>query len=159
MRLSSTLAFAAAAVLGLAALLIVSKRHAAEIAGGLPPRIVCANQGEALAQAGAGATPVLGTGSMSPWIPEALPGRDPFSTVVAYAVLDSSANFKGITTGALVVYTPIWANRCVMHQAALRDSGGWIMSGLHNERSETWERVTAANYVGTVSRVYTWPQP
>lgn len=158
MRLSSKLAFAAAAVLGLAALLIVSKRHAAEIAGGLPPRIVCASQGEALAQAGVGATAVLGTGSMAPWIPAALPGNDPLTTVVAYAVMDPAASFDGITTGALVVYTPGWSKARVLHQAALRDSGGWIMSGLHNERSETWERVTAANYIGTVSRVYVWAQ-
>lgn len=147
-----------ALVLGLAALLIVSKRHQAEIARGLPPRIVCANQGEAFALAGVGATPVLGTGSMAPWIPAALPGLDPRQTVVAYAVIDSAATFDGITTGALVVYFATWAGGRVIHQAAARDGGGWIMSGLHNERSETWERVTAANYIGTVARVYVWAQ-
>ena len=159
MRLSSKLAFAAVAVLGLAALLLVSKRRESEIARGLPPRIVCASSGDALAQAGAGATPVLGTGSMAPFIPAAFPGSDPLTTVVAYAVTDPLANFEGITTGALVIYAPGWSKGRVLHQAALRDSGGWIMSGLHNERSETWERVTAANYVGTVARVYVWAQP
>lgn len=147
-----------ALVLGLVALLVVSKRHQAEIARGLPPRIVCANQGEAFSLAGVGATPVLGTGSMAPWIPAALPGLDPRKTVVAYAVIDSAATFDGITTGALVVYFATWAGGRVLHQAAARDSGGWIMSGLHNERSETWERVTAANYIGTVARVYVWAQ-
>lgn len=147
-----------ALVLGLVALLVVSKRHQAEIARGLPPRIVCANQGEAFALAGVSATPVLGTGSMAPWIPAALPGLDPRKTVVAYAVIDSAATFDGIATGALVVYFATWAGGRVLHQAAARDSGGWIMSGLHNDRSETWERVTAANYVGTVSRVYVWAQ-
>lgn len=147
-----------ALVLGLAALLVVSKRHQAEIARGLPPRVVCANQGEAFALAGVSATPVLGTGSMAPWIPAALPGLDPRQTVVAYAVIDSAATYDGITTGALVVYFATWAGGRVLHQAAARDGGGWIMSGLHNERSETWERVTAANYIGTVARVYVWAQ-
>ena len=147
-----------ALVLGLAALLVVSKRKQADLARGLPPRIVCASQGEAFALAGVAATPVLGTGSMAPWIPAALPGLDPRQTVVAYAVIDTAATYDGITTGALVVYFATWAGGRVLHQAAARDSGGWIMSGLHNERSETWERVTAANYIGTVARVYVWAQ-
>ena len=147
-----------ALVLGLAALLVVSKRKQADLARGLPPRIVCANQGEAFALAGVGATPVLGTGSMAPWIPAALPGLDPRQTVVAYAVIDGAATYDGITTGALVVYFATWAGGRVLHQAAARDSGGWIMSGLHNERSETWDRLTPANYIGTVARVYVWVQ-
>ena len=147
-----------ALVLGLAALLVVSKRKQADLARGLPPRIVCASQGEAFALAGVGATPVLGTGSMAPWIPAALPGLDPRKTVVAYAVIDTAATYDGITTGALVVYFATWAGGRVIHQAAARDGGGWIMSGVHNERSETWERVTAANYIGTVARVYVWAQ-
>ena len=152
------IALVLALVLGLAALLVVSKRKQADLARGLPPRIVCADQGEAFALAGVGATPVLGTGSMAPWIPAALPGLDPRQTVVAYAVIDTAATYDGITTGALVVYFATWAGGRVLHQAAARDGGGWIMSGLHNERSETWERVTAANYVGTVARVYVWVQ-
>ena len=152
------IALVVALVLGLAALLVVSKRKQADLARGLPPRIVCASQGEAFALAGVGATPVLGTGSMAPWIPAALPGLDPRKTVVAYAVIDTAATYDGITTGALVVYFATWAGGRVLHQAAAKDSGGWIMSGLHNERSETWERVTAANYIGTVARVYVWAQ-
>ena len=151
-------ALVVALVLGLAALLVVSKRKQTDLARGLPPRIVCASQGEAFAQAGVGATPVLGTGSMAPWIPAALPGLDPRKTVVAYAVIDTAATYDGITTGALVVYFATWAGGRVLHQAAARDGGGWIMSGLHNERSETWERVTAKNYIGTVARVYVWAQ-
>ena len=147
-----------ALVLGLAALLVVSKRKQTDLARGLPPRVVCASQGEAFALAGVGATPVLGTGSMAPWIPAALPGLDPRKTVVAYAVIDTAATYDGITTGALVVYFATWAGGRVIHQAAARDSGGWIMSGLHNERSETWERVTAKNYIGTAARVYVWAQ-
>ena len=143
--------------LGLVALLVVSRRKQAEIARGLPPRVVCADRLDAEAQAGPGAIGVLGTGSMAPFIPPALPGHDPLATVVAFAVLDDTATFAGLTVGALVVYTPAWATGRVMHQAASRDSGGWIMSGLHNARSETWERLTPATYIGTVARVYVWP--
>ena len=142
----------------LAAIIVVAKRKEATLVAGLPVRLVCADQAAALAQAGpAAAIPVLGTGSMAPYIPSALPGRDPLATIVAYAVLDTTATFAGLTVGALVVYTPAWAKGRVMHQAALHDAGGWIMSGLHNERSETWERLTPATYVGTVARVYVWP--
>ena len=143
-------------VLLLVAIILVARHKEAVLVAGLPVRIVCADQTAAQEQAGPGAISVLGTGSMAPYIPAALPGRDPLSTVVAYAVLDGAATFDGLTVGALVVYTPAWAKGRVMHQAALRDAGGWIMSGLHNERSETWERLTPANYVGTVARVYTW---
>lgn len=142
----------------LAAIIVVAKRKEATLVAGLPVRLVCADQATALALAGpAAAIPVLGTGSMAPYIPSALPGRDPLATIVAYAVLDTTATFDGLTVGALVVYTPAWAQRAVLHQAAARDAGGWIMSGLHNTRSETWERLTPATYVGTVARVYVWP--
>ena len=141
----------------LAAIIVVAKRKEATLVAGLPVRVVCADQAAALALAGPAAIPVLGTGSMAPYIPSALPGRDPLATIVAYAVLDTTATFDGLTVGALVVYTPAWAQRAVLHQAAARDAGGWIMSGLHNTRSETWERLTPATYRGTVARVYVWP--
>lgn len=146
-------------VLGLAALLFVSRRHQAEIARGLPPRIVCASQSEALAQAGPTAIPVRGTGSMAPFIPPAAQGLVPLDTVVAYVVLDPAATYDSIAVGALVLYTAGWTSHHVLHQAALKDQLGWIMSGLHNERSETWERLTPANYKGTVARVYVWTPP
>lgn len=142
----------------LAAIIVVAKRKEATLVAGLPVRIVCADQRAAEAQAGPGAIGVLGTGSMAPYIPAALPGRDPLTTVVAYAVLDRAAPFAGLTVGALVVYTPAWASGRVMHQAAARDASGWIMAGLHNTRSETWDRLTPANYIGTVARIYVWVQ-
>jgi hypothetical protein len=43
-----------------------------------------------------------------------------------------------------------------MHQAAQIDAGGWIMTGLGNKEYENKERVTAANFVGIVSRTYVW---
>ena len=70
----------------LAAVLLVAKRKEATLVAGLPVRLVCADQAAALALAGpAAAIPVLGTGSMAPYIPSALPGRDPLATIVAYA--------------------------------------------------------------------------
>jgi len=152
-----TVLLALGLVLLLAAIVLVARHKESVLVAGLPVRIVCTDQAAAKEQAGLGAIAVLGTGSMAPYIPAALPGRDPLSTVVAYAVLDGTATFDGITKGALIVYAPAWAKGRVMHQAALLDSGGWIMSGLHNERSETWERLTPATYVGTVARVYVWP--
>jgi len=152
-----TVLFALGVLLLLAAIVLVAKRKEAALVAGLPVRIVCADQAAALAQAGPAAIPVLGTGSMAPYIPSALPGRDPLATVVAFAVIDPGATFEALTVGALVVYTPAWAQRAVLHQAAARAAGGWIMSGLHNTRSETWERLTPATYVGTVARIYVWP--
>lgn len=145
-------------VLGLAALLFVSRRHQADLVAGLPPRIACTDQAAALVQAGPTAIPVRGTGSMAPYIPPAAPGLVPLDTVVAYVVLDPAATYESVSVGALVLYTAGWTSHHVLHQAALKDGLGWIMSGLHNERSETWERLTPASYKGTVARVYVWPQ-
>jgi len=142
----------------LAAIIVVARHKEATLVAGLPVRIVCADQAAALAQAGDSAIAIRGTGSMAPYIPAAAPGLVPVDTVVAYAVLDAAANYESLTVGALVLYTAGWTPHRVLHQAALKDRLGWIMSGLHNERSETWERVTPANYKGTVARVYVWPQ-
>ena len=143
----------------LAAVLLVARHKEATLVAGLPPRIVCTDQAAALAQAGpAAAIPIRGTGSMAPYIPPAAPGLVPVDTVVAYVVLAPSATYESVAVGALVLYTANWTKHHVLHQAALKDQLGWIMSGLHNERSETWERLTPANYKGTVARVYVWPQ-
>ena len=148
----------AAIVLGLAALLFVSSRRQAEIARGLPPRIVCASQAEAKLKAGFGAIEVLGTGSMAPYIRPAAPGLDPLKTVVAYVVTDPAETFESLKVGALAIYAPSWSNTNVMHQAVLQDGFGWIMSGLHNKTSEASWRVTPGNYKGTVARVYVWAE-
>ena len=142
----------------LAAVLLVAKRKEATLVAGLPPRIACTDQAAALAQAGPFSIPVRGTGSMAPYIPPAAQGLVPLDTVVAYVVLDPAATYESVSVGALVLYTAGWTSHHVLHQAALKDQLGWIMSGLHNTRSETWERLTPATYRGTVARVYVWPQ-
>lgn len=122
---------------------------------GLPPRIVCANEAEARAKAGPTAIAVLGTGSMAPFIAAAPKGSDPLKTVMAYAV-PSGFGFQQIKRGDLVVYRAEWAHGFVIHQAAQRDQGGWIMSGLNNAQSESFSRVTEADFRAIISAVYVW---
>lgn len=122
---------------------------------GLPPRIVCASLEDAWLRAGSTAFPVLGTGSMAPFIPPSAAGKDPLTTVVAFAKPDSKP-FGAISKGDLVVYRPAWAKGCVIHQAAQKDSGGWIMSGLNNPQSESFIRITEREFVAVISEVYVW---
>ena len=145
-------------VVALVVILLVANRNQSVLEKGLPPRIVCTTEMDARVRAGAGAMMVLGTGSLAPYIPAAAPGKDPMKTAVAFAVLDAAAKFADVKPGTLCMYVPAWANGNVMHQAAQKDGDGWIMSGLHNERSEASWRVTEQNFKGIIARVYVWPQ-
>ena len=152
----------AVAVIGLIGLMFLARHKQRVLIDGLPPRIVCADMLDAKKQAGEGASPVLGTGSMVPFIPASPAGADPYKTFVAYAVIDARAGYADITPGKLCVYrygfdpsgNPLYA----IHGASTQDSLGWIGSGLHNARSESWARITPENFVGIVARVYVWPQ-
>ena len=126
------------------------------LTGNLPPAIDCRDEAEARTLAGPGAIKVLGTGSMVPFIPAALPGQDPLKTVVAYVVIEP-ATFDDIQPGDLCIYAAEWTTGFVIHQAAMKDGGGWIMSGLGNAHSEARWRVTPANFKGIAARVYRWP--
>jgi hypothetical protein len=144
----------------LVAILLLTQHNQRVLESGLPQRIVCANEAAAREQAGAGAIPVLGTGSMAPYIPAAPAGTDPLATVCAYAVPQAGATFNDIAAGKLVVYAAEWKPGFhVIHGAAQLDGSGWIMSGLHNARSESWARVTPTNFRALVARVYVWPTP
>ena len=147
----------AALALGLVVVLGLALRSERVLTAGLPLRIIVASEAEAWKLAGPSAVVVLGTGSMVPYIPAAPKGADPLRTVCALAVLVPDARYADIKAGALCIYVPVWAGRNVMHQAAQIDAGGWIMTGLGNKSYETTERVTAANFVGIVSRTYIWP--
>jgi hypothetical protein len=46
----------------------------------------------------------------------------------------------------------------VLHRAVLHDRYGWIMSGDNNRWSESWDRVTSDNYIGTVVALFAYPQ-
>ena len=124
---------------------------------GLPGRIDCNSQSDALTRAGPFAIPIAGTGSMVPFIPAAAPGTDRMA-IVAYAILEPTAAYDLITPGALCIYQPDWSpGHAVIHQAMLHDASGWVMSGLNNAHSEPQWRVTLANFKGIVARVYVWP--
>lgn len=154
------------AVLAVGALLFLGWRSQRTLEIGLPPREECASQAEAIAKAlahivdhGGSLVPVLGTGSMQPHIPAASAGADPLQTIVAYVVVDTKALFSEIEPGNPCVYRPAWAKGGrVLHGAAQKDGLGWIMSGLANDRSESWERMTPENYEGRALRTFVWKQ-
>ena len=146
-------------LLVVALLVFAAMRSQRVLTDGLPPRTEHASQALALVSAGPEATPVLGTGSMAPYIPAAPAGRDPLATVVAYVTLRPGATFSDITPGLLVIYRPRWAAGAhVLHQAAQLTAAGWVMTGLHNTRSESWEPITAAEFVGIIKAVHVWKQ-
>lgn len=98
---------------------------------------------------------ILGTGSMAPYIPAAPKGTDPLAVTVGFAVTDPTATFASVKVGDVLLYRPASKPDSVwMHVVAAIDSRGLIMSGLNNEVSESWMRVTAANYVGKVAFVF-----
>jgi hypothetical protein len=43
---------------------------------------------------------------------------------------------------------------CILHRAVDHDRGGWLMSGDNNRWSESWDRVTPDNYIGTVVMIF-----
>ena len=146
--------------LAMVSLLWLAFRSQRVLEQGLPQRIECANQADAIKQAGPNAYPVRGTGSMAPFFPATPAGVDPMTTFVAY-VVPSGASYGEIKPGNLCIYwmaLPDGTKLLVIHQAALKDSGGWIMSGLHNKRSESWARVTKENFVVVIGRAYVWKQ-
>lgn len=159
------------ALIALGALLIAGLVGASvywqrRMTNGLPPRASFATQGAAYTAALTAANEdttrvvaVLGTGSMQPYLPAAPAGADPMKTVVAYAVKRANARFSDIQSGDLCLYQPSWQvshDTSCMHQAASRDSGGWIMTGSHNPTYENTTRVTEANFIGIVQEVCVW---
>ena len=139
----------------IAALLLLAFWQHRAMASGLPPRIVCLSPVDAHMQAGPTAYEVVGTGSMAPYIPAAPKGADPLKTVVALAK-PVSLPFKAIRKGDLVIYRPKWANGLIIHQAAQETASGWIMSGLGNKQSESFEPITEKEFVALIGAVYVW---
>lgn len=149
--------YIAASILAVSFFAFLALRSRKNLEAGLPPKIICRSQEESAQRAAATGTwaSVAGTGSMRPYIPAAPAGHDPKATVVAYIVY-SPIPFSQIQTGNLCLYRTSWSTLPVCHCAAQLDSGGWIMSGLGNAHSEASERMTAANYIGQVTQVFTW---
>ena len=121
----------------------------------LPERVVCQSKEDAYVKAGPMAFPVLGTGSMAPFIPPAPKGSDPMFTIVAYAK-PSNRPFEAMKKGDLVVYRASWAKGFIIHQAAQKQGNKWIMSGLNNSQSESFEPVGADQFVCIIEKVYIW---
>jgi hypothetical protein len=87
-----------------------------------------------------------------------IPKGDP-AAIVALVVLRDGARFADIVAGDLCIYRPTFgAGGAYAHQAAQRDSLGWIMSGLHNANSESFARVTSDNFIGIVAKTFVWSQ-
>lgn len=160
-----TLFTTATAILLLAVLVFLGYRSQKILEDGLPARDdVGLTQDQALQRANAYSNThggpiyaILGTGSMAPYIPPSKAGLDPKTTTVAYAVGVPNSSYTDIQAGNLCVYMAEWdAKLCVIHSAAQKTYGGWVMSGLHNARSESWARVTPQNFRGIVARVFVW---
>ena len=148
------------ASLALIAGAVIALRSYSTMSSALPQREEFGSRTEAYAAAlkfvtsnGGTITSVLGTGSMAPYIPAAKPGQ-PIEDAVAFVVTDPRRDYATIRPGDLCLYKPDWfQGRLVLHQAAQFNSDGWVMSGLHNSRSESEERMTASKFIGIV--VYT----
>lgn len=101
----------------------------------------------AAAQAGGMVVQTSGTPSMEPLIH----GR-------TYVVVRKQA-FDGIRKSDLLVYMGRLNARasqrtCTLHRAVDHDRYGWLMSGDNNRWTESWDRVTPDNYVGTVVAIF-----
>lgn len=151
------------AILGL--LLYLGYRSNRVLQDGLPEKEICASASEAHDKArqyaeknGYRTGKVLGTGSMRPFIPASRDGLDPYKTVVAYNVF-RIADYDEIKPGDLCTYAPADRdNQLWLHQAAAKDSDGWIMTGLANKHYENWMRVKRENFLGITVKVFTWEQ-
>ena len=75
-------------------------------------------------------------------------------TAILIGVTDPAATFASIRQGQLLLYRPDWFKGTVMHVASVKDSGGWLMSGIANATSEPYWRVTSSNFVATVAAVF-----
>lgn len=84
---------------------------------------------------------VAATGSMRP----VLAGGDFVVVIDAY---------QQIKKGDILVYRATYNANPIVHRAADKDKGGWIMSGDSAPVSESWARVTESNYLGTVVAIY-----
>ena len=66
--------------------------------------------------------------------------------------------FPAVKRGDVLIYegalNPYGPTTTIVHRAVQKDAGGWIMSGDNNAHTETWSRVTAQNYRGTVVAIY-----
>lgn len=152
------------AVLGLTLAITAAWYWQSVLTSRLPEPVLCASAAEAEAAArsyqrehGGFIGSVLGTGSMVPWLPACPAGADPMTTFVAYSATRPGATFADVKPGVLCVYRAS-TGTLIIHEAAQLTAHGWIMTGLHNRRSDA-ERMTADNFVGVVEIVFVVETP
>ena len=155
--MKSLLARTALLLLALGALVPTVAAHPSEAAP-TPPKNQYATQREAMLAASlyarsTGGSLILtsGTSSMEPLIH----GR-------TYVVI-AKRPYASISKSDLLVYqgrpdASKADRRTILHRAVLQDKYGWLMSGDNNRWSESWDRVTADNYVGTVVAIFAFPK-
>jgi hypothetical protein len=160
-----TIGLVAAAVVGVLLLLWVANRSSAALRASLPPKVTCLNASDAgmktliwaMENPGGRIVPVLGTGSMAPYIPAAPPGQNPMETVVA-VMGARRVPFAEVKEGDLILYAADFSpGHPVCHVVAKKDQYGLVMSGINNEHTESWARVTEGNYLAKVVVVWVWP--
>ncbi|NBW10602.1 MAG: hypothetical protein EBR82_21510 [Caulobacteraceae bacterium] len=125
----------------------------------LPPAVNCTDATQAretLAKAGYDVVPVLGTGSMAPWIPAHPLGR---KIVVAYAGL-SKVPYAHLKSGNVVIYSRY--GQKIIHRLGEQDERGFLAFGIHNSDKDRNEDggigfVTPYSYIGRVEIVTLFP--
>lgn len=86
------------------------------------------------------------------------PSMEPLIHGVAFAVI-TKRPYGEIKKSDILVYMGLLDPRrtertCTLHRAVSRDRAGWLMSGDNNRWSESWDRVTPDNYLGTVVTIF-----
>lgn len=72
-------------------------------------------------------------------------------------VVIQKVSFDSIKVGDVLVYQATWLPPTaapVIHRAVQKDSYGWIMSGDTARSTESQTRVTEANYLGSLVKIY-----
>jgi hypothetical protein len=153
----SLLSRAALLVLALAAVISTAAAKPSEAVRN-PSKVEYATQREAMLAASlyarsCGGSLIITSGTKS---------MEPLIHGKVYAVIAKRA-YGSVTKSELLVYqgraNAAKADRQTMlHRAVLHDKDGWIMSGDNNRWTESWDRVTSDNYVGTVVALFAFPQ-
>jgi hypothetical protein len=105
---------------------------------------------------GLGLVPVLGTGSMAPWIPAHPLGR---KIIVAYAGIDSTP-YSQLKPGNVVIYSRY--GQKIIHRLGEQDERGFLAFGIANTYGDRNADgglgfVTPYNYLGKVVAVTLFP--
>ena len=120
-----------------------------------PPVYACADEGQAIDAAAKTAAErpgrtlheVAPTGSMVPLIPKAR----------CYLVTEAIP-FESIRLGMVATYSAAWhPGTPLVHRLVARDKLGYIASGDANKHTESFDRVTPANFMGEVVGIWTFP--